>query len=173
MVDAAQWVTRKVLPLVRERLPDVQFYMVGRGSDRFLADLRDPGITIAGQTASVLPYLCHVDVAIVPLRWESGTRFKILEAGACGIPVVSTTLGAEGLPVEHDQHLLIADAPSDFADCVLRVLKDKALAERLSANLRALVLREFSLDALAAQGNRILKYLLGDGVGAAGAVRNE
>ncbi|MCX6844367.1 MAG: glycosyltransferase family 4 protein [candidate division WOR-3 bacterium] len=163
MVDAARWVIREVLPLVRKRIPSVHFYIVGKGSDRFLTDLRDPGVTVTGQIASVLPYLCHVEAALVPLRWESGTRFKILEAGACGTPVVSTTLGAEGLPVVHERDVLIADTPKSFADSVIRILEDRVLAARLAVSLRELVLRDFSIDSLAAQGRQILEYLSGNG----------
>jgi glycosyltransferase involved in cell wall biosynthesis len=171
MVDAARWVIQEVLPLVRRRIPSVHFYIVGKGSDRVLSDIRDPGITIAGGPLSVLPYLCHANVALVPLRWESGTRFKILEAGACGIPVVSTTLGAEGLPVTSEKHLLVADTPDAFANAVIRILEDTAHATRLAASLRELVLRDFSIDSLAAQGERILKYLSDNG--RAGSTTNE
>ncbi len=90
MDKAAKWMLDEVLPKIRNVLPEVHFYIVGTNSDRMLGHIDDPHITVTGKLPSVLPYLCHVDVALVPLQFESGTRFKILEAGACAIPVVST-----------------------------------------------------------------------------------
>jgi len=132
MEDAARWFTSNVLHLVRRQIPDVHFYIVGRGSDTTLSDISDSGITTTGELPSVLPYLCHADVALVPLRFESGTRFKILEAGACGIPVVSTTLGAEGIPVTHEYDILIADEPEPFADSIIRLLTDRDFAVEMA-----------------------------------------
>lgn len=159
MDDAARWVINGVLPLVRKQIPDVHFYIVGTGSQETLADITDPEITILGKLPSVLPYLCHADVALVPLRFESGTRFKILEAGACGIPVVSTTLGAEGLPVVNEQHLLIGDEPQTFTDGIVRLIRDRAYALKLAGNLRKLVREQNSIASLAQEAHHILQYL--------------
>jgi hypothetical protein len=158
MEEAARWFIGAVLPLVLAQRPEVRLTIVGKGADRILHDVQHPAVTIHGMVPSVLPYLCHADAALVPLHFESGTRFKILEAGACGIPVVSTVVGAEGLPVSGD-HLLLADEPADFAAALLRLLADPALATRLAANLKALVARDYSLPTLAAQGQAILTYL--------------
>ncbi len=160
MADAARWVIAEVLPLVRRQIPDIHFYVVGKGSDQILSDIDNPGITTTGKVPSVLPYLCYADVALVPLRWESGTRFKILEAGACGIPVVSTTLGAEGLSVTHEKDILIADEPGLFADSIVRLIKDRNFATKISENLRTLVVKEYSITSLVRQGRCILDYLL-------------
>ena len=160
MVDATRWVVAEVLPLVRRQIPDIHFYVVGRGSEQNLSDIDDPGITITGELPSVLPYLCHADVALVPLKWESGTRFKILEAGACGIPVVSTTLGAEGIPVTHEKDILIADEPEKFADCIIRLIRNHDLALEMAENLRTLVHENYTISSLAEEGRRILEYLI-------------
>ena len=159
MDDAARWVIDEVLPLVRREIPNVHFYIVGIGSTRTLLDINDPNITITGELPSVLPYLCHADVALVPLRFESGTRFKILEAGACGIPVVSTTLGAEGLPATDGTDILIADSPNEFATAVIRLIQDKNLASQLAENLRTLVRSKFSVEVLKIEGRNILERL--------------
>lgn len=159
MVDAARWTISELLPLVRREIPDIHFYLVGRGSDETLLEIDDPGVTRTGELPSVLPYLCHSDVAIVPLRFESGTRFKILEAGACGVPVVSTTLGAEGIPVTHGKDILIADDPEQFADSIVRVITNRDSAMSMARNLRALVRERFSIGSLAEQGQRILDAL--------------
>lgn len=159
MDDAARWIIQEVLPLVRQVVPRVHLYIVGQGSRETLADIYDPGITVLGMLPSVLPYLCHVDVAVVPLRFESGTRFKILEAGACNIPVVSTTLGAEGLPVVHETHLLIADTPEQFAGSIVRLLSNRPLAVSMAANLKSLVAQRNSVASLAKEARTILRYL--------------
>jgi len=162
MVDAVRWMIVEILPLVRQEIPAIHLYIIGRGSDKVLSDINDPGITITGELPSVLPYLCHADVALVPLRFESGTRFKILEAGACGIPVVSTTLGAEGLAVTDQKDILIADRPEAFADCIISLVTDRDLALKLASNLRSLVHENYSIASLAEEGRQILEYLTGN-----------
>ena len=160
MSDAAHWMIREVLPLLRRQIPDIHFYIVGTGSDRELSDINDLGITITGKLPSVLPYLCYADVALVPLRFESGTRFKILEAGACGTPVVSTTLGAEGIPVAHEKDILIADEPELFADSIIRLITDCGCAIKIAENLKKLVHEKYSVASLAKEGQPILNYLM-------------
>ena len=162
MEDAARWTIREVIPLLRQQFPSIHFYIVGKRSDQILSDINDPSITIVGKVPSVLPYLCHIDVAIVPLRFESGTRFKILEAGACGIPVVSTTLGAEGLSVTHQKDILLADEPEPFADSIGALLSNHELARQIGQNLRTLVYEKYSLPNLVKEGQEILDYLSGN-----------
>ncbi len=162
MAEGARWYVEQVLPLIRQKVPSVTTYFVGKGSDQHLASILDgnhEGLVTTGRVRSVLPFLSNAEVCIVPLHFESGTRFKILEAGACGTPVVSTTLGAEGLPVESGRHLLLADTPQAFADSVLRVLHDRELAGRLAAELRRLVDDQFGIGRLAAEATRVLNYL--------------
>ncbi|MCK4733174.1 MAG: glycosyltransferase, partial [Methanophagales archaeon] len=144
MEDAARWVIAEVLPLVRQQIPNIHFYIIGNGSDQILSDIKDPNITITGKLPSVLPHLCHADVALVPLKFESGTRFKILEAGACKIPIVSTTLGAEGLSVEHEKHILIADTPESFANAIINLLTNPELCEKLSESCYELIEERYS-----------------------------
>ena len=156
---AARWMLDEVLPLVKKVIPGIHFYMVGRGSEAVWGNYKDPSVTITGKLPSVLPYLCHADVAVVPLQFESGTRFKILEAGACGIPLVSTTLGAEGLPVVNGRDILIADTPEAFADAIIKLIQDKALARGLSANCKELVRKEYGLEVLVKQAEEILRKL--------------
>ncbi len=159
MDTAARWVIEDVMPLVRKVIPKVHFYIVGRNSDLFFGNLNDPSITATGKLDSVLPYLCNTDVALVPLKFESGTRFKILEAGACKIPLVSTTLGAEGLPVVDGEHILIADEPQHFAQAIIKLLNDRNLADHLAQNCHLLVTEHFSVEALSCEAEKIMSYL--------------
>jgi glycosyltransferase involved in cell wall biosynthesis len=160
MDDAARWVIDKVMPRVRERRGDVHLYIVGRGSTETLSDVQCDDVTITGEVPSVLPYLCNSAAALVPLRYESGTRFKILEAGACGIPVVSTTLGAEGIPARHGEELWLADEPDEFAAAILQVLDNPAEALRVARNMRELVQDHYAIDTLVGQAQGILATLV-------------
>jgi glycosyltransferase involved in cell wall biosynthesis len=160
MDDAARWVINQVLPFIRRQIPNIHFYIIGNGSDTTLSDIQDSQITITGKLESVLPYLCHVNVSLVPLRFESGTRFKILEAGACKIPVVSTTLGAEGIPVTNEYDILIADEPQEFAEAILKLIRDKALAEKISTNLHKLIQQKYSISSLVDEGKEIIDQIL-------------
>jgi len=159
MEQAACWVIEKIWPILKQSKPELHFYIVGRGSKEVLSDIRDENITIAGMVDSTLPYLCNCDVALVPLWFESGTRFKILEAAACGIPIVSTTLGAEGLNVENGRDILIADEPEKFAEGVLKILEDKQFAKNMANNCRKLVQENYSLENLKKEGQKILNLL--------------
>lgn len=159
MEDAARWLVRDIWPKVRQSVGQAYLYVVGRGSDGLLSDISEPGVTITGELSSVLPYLCHANVALVPLRFESGTRFKILEAGACRVPVVSTALGAEGIPVTHGKDILIADDAETFAEAIVQTMSDRALADSLAGNLHKLVLGNFSVTALREEAREILDHL--------------
>lgn len=159
MDKAARWFIEAIYPLVKKEIPHIHFYIVGSGSKQTLADIHDESISIMGKMPSVLPYLCHADVALVPLQFESGTRFKIMEAAACRIPIVSTTLGAEGIPVEHEKNILIADTAQNFSSSVLRLIKDKPFARELADNCHALIVKNNSIDSLAEEAKKVLKKL--------------
>jgi glycosyltransferase involved in cell wall biosynthesis len=159
MEQAARWVIHDVLPIIIKTIPGIHFYIVGIDSDKILADINDPNITVMGKLYSVLPYLCNADVSLVPLKYESGTRFKILEAGACGIPIVSTTLGAEGIPVTHGYDILIADEPEEFAESIVKIITDKQLSNKLSNNCKDLIQKNYSVNSLMDEANEIINYL--------------
>lgn len=156
MNRAALWLLNDILPLVKKRIPNVHCYIVGYYSDICFGHINDPNITVTGMVDSVLPYLKNCDVALTPLLFESGTRFKILEAAACRVPMVSTTLGAEGLPVQNGEHLLIADTTETFAQAIVELLTNKELANRLALNSYELVKQQFGLDRLTNEAIQIL-----------------
>ena len=109
-----------------------------------MEDISKKNITVTGQLTSVLPYLRNANVALVPLKFESGTRFKILEAGACNIPIVSTTLGAEGIPVTNSENILIAD--ESFANAIIRLINDEKFSSKISNNCKNLIYESFSIQ---------------------------
>jgi glycosyltransferase involved in cell wall biosynthesis len=150
--DAIQFFTREILPLVRERVPRVRLTVVGRKPYASLLELaeRDPSIVVTGRVEDVRPYMERAAAYVVPIRVGGGTRLKIYEAMAMGKPVVSTTVGAEGLPLDDGEDLLLADTPRAFADAVVRVLTDAELARSLGARAAEKVRARFGWDKVAA-----------------------
>jgi glycosyltransferase involved in cell wall biosynthesis len=139
-IDAAQWLATAIAPLIRRAVPATEVRLVGRPGSN-VSQLERPGaLTVVGEVPSMDDELALASVAVVPIRYGSGTRVKILESFAHRIPVVSTTLGAEGLDVEDGVHLLLADDPEEFAAATVRLLGDVQLRVRLteSAEVRYL-----------------------------------
>ena len=131
--DALHHFTTEIFPLVRAAVPDVEFEIVGGGDQPDIAALgRLPGITFTGFVDDVRDVFRRASALVVPLRSGGGTRLKILEAMAAGVPVVSTTIGAEGLDLIDCEDLLIADHPTDFAACAISLLQDRAFARRIA-----------------------------------------
>jgi polysaccharide biosynthesis protein PslH len=131
-VEAVRWFRTRIWPRVRENAPGVEWRLLGSNPEavaRFTGG--DPRIRVVGPVDDAVAHLAEAKVCIAPLLSGSGTRFKILEAWAAGRAVVSTTLGAEGLGARHEEHLLLADDPNDFADAVLRLWNDTSLRVRL------------------------------------------
>jgi len=129
--EGAVFFAREVMPRVRQRLPDAHIRIVGQPSPEVLALSGCDGVEIVGAVDSIEDELVKADAVVVPLRIGTGTRLKILEAWAHAIPVVSTTVGAEGLPVLDRTNLLLADSAAELADACVQVLTDKNLRVRL------------------------------------------
>jgi hypothetical protein len=131
-IDAAQWLAASIAPLIRAAVPGTEVRLVGRPGEN-VTRLHQPGVvTVVGEVRSMDDELARTTVALVPLRYGSGTRVKILESFAHRIPVVSTTLGAEGLDVEDGVHLLLADDAEGLAAATARLLGDSELRVRLA-----------------------------------------
>jgi sugar transferase (PEP-CTERM/EpsH1 system associated) len=143
--DAMQFFIRDVVPLIKESIPDLTLTIVGRNPYPSLLDLaeRDRSIIVTGRVDDVRPYLERAAAYIVPIRIGGGTRLKIYEAMAMEKPVVSTTIGAEGLPVSDGQELLLADTPEAFAAAVVRLLTQPEFAFRLGAQAAETVRQQF------------------------------
>jgi glycosyltransferase involved in cell wall biosynthesis len=158
-VDAVAWLLDEVMPRVWQRQPAAHVYLVGRDPAAAVVARRGQRVHVTGEVPSIVPYLRASRAALVPLRWESGTRFKILEAFACQTPVVSTTLGAEGLAVEHGHHLLLADAPDAFAAAILSLLEEPTLGQRLVGPAYELVRQLYGVRSAERQAAAILDRL--------------
>ena len=162
MDKAARWFIDDIFPLVKKEIPSIHFYIVGSGSKETLSDIKDSNISILGKLPSVLPYLCYADVSLVPLKFESGTRFKIMEAAACNIPIVSTTLGAEGIPVEHEKSILIADSEEEFSNSIIKIIEDKKFSENIAKNCYSLIEQNNSITSLVNEAEKIVERLNND-----------
>jgi glycosyltransferase involved in cell wall biosynthesis len=151
-VDAAQFFLDAVLPLLRARQRAVEVSFVGSNPTTELLASDDPanGVRFTGFVEDVRPYVAGADIFIAPLRHGSGTRLKLLEAMAQGVPVVTTTAGCEGLDVRHQEHLWIADTPEAFAAGVATLMGDPERGAAMTANARILVERAYSWEPIAA-----------------------
>jgi glycosyltransferase involved in cell wall biosynthesis len=152
--DAVVYFADEILPIIKASVPDTTFNVVGLGAPAGFGE--PPGVNMIGAVPDVRPYVQQSSVIVVPLRAGSGTRIKIVEALAAGKPVVTTSIGAEGLRVEHGRHVLIADKPDDFAAAVVRLLRDPALRLELGINGRRLVQQEYDWGMLAQRFESVL-----------------
>jgi len=141
---------------IRRHCPDFTFTVVGGKPPPSLTTRQSDSVAVTGYVDDVRPFMWDASVFVVPLRMGGGTRFKIVEAFAAGIPVVSTRLGAEGIPVEHGRELLLADDPADFASAVLRVLAEPALADSLAQAGLEFVRRHFDWSVIGDKLNAAL-----------------
>jgi polysaccharide biosynthesis protein PslH len=143
--DAILYFMREIMPLIRNDVPDATLTVVGRNPTPALVELgkAEPSLTITGRVDDVRPYMESAAAYIVPLRIGGGTRLKIFEAMAMEKAVVSTTVGAEGLPLSDGVELLLADEPAAFARAVVRVLTDSAYANELGQRAAAIVRKSY------------------------------
>jgi glycosyltransferase involved in cell wall biosynthesis len=157
-IDGISWFHAEILPLLRKQHPDCSLAVAGRSPTAEIQALgqADPRIQITGTVPEIRPWLWGAKLSIVPLRVGGGTRLKIYEAMAAGVPVVSTSIGAEGLDYTDGEDILIADTPAAFADACHRLLSDPALAAHIAANARHLVASRFSWDKVVVDFENLL-----------------
>jgi len=139
-----------MLPLIRREEPDASLSIVGRTPTPAVAALaRQHGITVTGRVEDVRPFVRDAAVYVVPLRIGGGTRLKIFEAMSMGKAVVSTTVGAEGLPVTPGQNIVIADEPARFAQAVVHMIRDSEARRKIEAEARRIVVDRYDWAAVA------------------------
>lgn len=151
--EAVHVISSSIAPKIQSKIGNVEFLIVGRVSAKFKTGLTN--LTFTGVVESVAEFLGASDVAIAPFFHGSGTRLKILEYFSCGLPVVSTTVGVEGIDVENAVHCLIEDDMNAFAVKVTTLLKDKELSVRLGKAARELVVSRYDWKKIAEQLNAV------------------
>ena len=145
-IDGVRWFLDEVFPLIRSQKPDCRLAIVGRQPPPSLAAEQSAHVTVTGTVPDVRPFLWQSPVSIVPLRIGGGTRLKIFEAMAAGTAVVSTTIGAEGLPVAHGETIRIGDSAQAFAAECLELLENREARERMAAAALGLLRAKFSWE---------------------------
>jgi glycosyltransferase involved in cell wall biosynthesis len=140
-----QWFASQILPRIRAEIPDTVFTIVGRSPSKPVLELArtHTGVTVTGSVDDVRPYMERAAAFVIPIRIGGGTRLKVYEAMGMEIPIISTTVGVEGLPIRDGEELLVADDPEAFASSVVRLLRDRALGQRLALTAAERVRREF------------------------------
>jgi glycosyltransferase involved in cell wall biosynthesis len=159
-VDAVEFLVDDVLPLVRRRHPDVRLSIVGRGDRSAIERFAGQGVEVTGEVPDVRPYLESAAVVVVPIRMGGGTRLKVVEGLALERPMVSTTIGCEGIDVVDGEHLLIADDANGFAAAIGRLFDDEELGRRLGRAGRELMARTYSWDAAGERLDALYRAIL-------------
>jgi sugar transferase (PEP-CTERM/EpsH1 system associated) len=162
--DAIIFFIKEILPLIRKEVPDVSLTVVGRKPSQRLNQLAvcEANVKLTGWVEDIRPFLATGAACVVPLRIGGGTRLKIFEAMSMGKAVVSTTVGAEGLPVRKGEHLLIADQPAAFANVTVALLRDPVRRQELGAAARKLVEERYSWAQVAKEFAQVLTRIVGE-----------
>jgi glycosyltransferase involved in cell wall biosynthesis len=159
-VDAVLFFLREIFPLIRMIVPGVEFVVAGKNPPSILMEAAGEGVRFVGFVEDVAQFYAGVDVVVAPLRLGGGIKIKVLEAMACGRPVVATSVGAEGIASLEDEALLVADEPGRFASCVCRLLNDPDLGKSLGERGRELVSQRFSWQRVTEDLARIYAELI-------------
>lgn len=138
-VEGALWLAREVWPRVQQMRPNARLTLAGRTPTPELTALASTDICVPGTVNDLHPYYTKASLVVAPIFWGSGVRIKLLEAMACGLPIVTTALAAEGIGLRHKQSALFAENAQDFATAIVRLLDDATLRAHLGANGRAIV----------------------------------
>lgn len=148
-VDGVCWFVERVWPAIREKLPTAKLILVGKSPNERIKEFSKlENVSLFSNVESVLPYYANATITIVPLHVAGGTRIKIMESFACKKPVVSTTIGAEGLDIQGDVDYLIADTEVEFAGRCIDLLSSKSLRENLAAHAYRNVLNNYDTDSV-------------------------
>jgi glycosyltransferase involved in cell wall biosynthesis len=143
--DAARFFVKSIFPIIRAEMPGARFLIVGHEPPSDIQALNSvDGVTVTGSVPKVESYLRDAAIFVAPIRYGGGTRIKILEAMAHRKAIVSTTVGAEGIDVQHGRHLLLADDPFAFAQACLLCLRDIAVRERIAEEGHSLVRQRYT-----------------------------
>lgn len=156
--DAVEYFVTEILPRIRKRKLSIKVFLVGRNPSKNVLKLGElDSVNVTGTVDDVRPYIARAGVYVVPLRIGGGSRVKILEALAMKKPVVSTSIGAEGLRVKHGEHIIISDGAEEFARAVVNCLENRDLSKRIGDNGRLLVEKHYRWQEL---GKRYSNYII-------------
>jgi len=156
--EAMQWFVGNVFPRVLAKIPDTHLIITGDHAGYPLPSIKN--VTLTGYVDDIKAWVAASAISVAPLQSGGGTRLKILEAMALGVPVVTTSKGAEGLDVKHEEHLLIADSADDFAKCIVRVLTDKGIRDHLVQNAKKIVSEKYDWPVVVPHFLRLMESIV-------------
>lgn len=155
-MDAVAYFARDIFPLVKNIMPSVRFCIVGKRPAPAVAKLAGSDISVTGEVPDIRPYLEEASVFVAPFRVGTGLKHKILEAMAMGVPVVSTSLGANGIDIKNNENIIIADTAKGFAEAILALFRDSALREKIIKNAYALIREKYIWERIALRFEEML-----------------
>ncbi len=157
--DAVIYFYERMWPLVKKEFPGAVFYVVGKDPTPDLLELgrSDPSVVVTGTVDDVRPYFEKVKVFVNPVRIGGGFRGKILEAMSMGLPIVTTSLGAQGVDARSGRDMVVADDAAEFAAAIVRLLRDDAMCESLGENAREMAVESFSWEKGVEELERVLQ----------------
>jgi glycosyltransferase involved in cell wall biosynthesis len=158
--DAVAWLIDRILPLVRSTRPGVVIRLVGSSPPAVFGTLGNDRVELVGEVPDVQPELASADLFVAPLRAGGGTRLKLLEAFAAGIPVVATSIAAEGIGAVDGTHLAIADDEQAFADAIVRLLTNSDERMRISLAARRFVESHYEWSAIGERFESLLREVV-------------
>jgi len=148
-IDAVEWFACQIFPKIRKTVPDAEFWIVGRDPVPRVKALGSlPGVRVTGRVEDIRPYYTKAKVAVAPFRYGGGTKIKVLEAMALGVPVVATSVGCQGIKVTPGKHLFKEDNEESFAQRVVILMQDKNLRLKMTTEARRLVEERYSWHAI-------------------------
>ena len=160
---AVIWFLKRVFPMIQHQVPDIQFWIVGRNPPPHIRALDDEkSIIVTGTVSDVRDYYAQADVFIIPSRMGGGTKLKTLEAMAIGLPIVSTSIGAQGLNIQSGHHLYIEDSPNKFAKGVIALLQNDEKARAIGEEARAFVQKHHDWETIVSHVANKLQPLVTD-----------
>jgi sugar transferase (PEP-CTERM/EpsH1 system associated) len=147
-VDAASWFAEEIFPLVEKQIPEASFWIVGRNPQRGVQALaRPPRVVVTGEVPDVYEWLCRAQVAVAPLRIGAGMQNKIVQAMACELPVVATSVANEGIGGTGDENLLLRESPEEFAASIVKLLHEAEYRESIGRAARVFAEENWTWEA--------------------------
>jgi GT2 family glycosyltransferase/glycosyltransferase involved in cell wall biosynthesis/ubiquinone/menaquinone biosynthesis C-methylase UbiE len=158
-VDAVVYFVKEIFPLIKQRMPDVHFYIVGSNPSKDVLSLQSDEVIVTGYVEDVAPYFENCKIFVAPLRYGAGVKGKILLSMSYGVPVVTTSIGSEGIGLVDGQNVLIADDPQEFAQKAILLWNEEELWDKLSRNSLEHISKCFSYETAREQFKELMKNL--------------
>lgn len=160
--NAVEFLVSQIWPQVLKKLPEAKLWLVGKSPTPKIKSFVSRSVIVDDKVEDVRMAYANSDILVAPLRIASGSQIKILEAMASCVPVVTTSLCAEGIEAKHGAHVLVADRPEEFVDCMIRLLEDQSLHRKLTTQARKLVEEKYSWEKIIDKLEKVYQSLLNE-----------